>query len=1085
MLTLGSMGSAFAYQLEGTNYDGVQVDDTFYSLGYILNHESTFVDIFGPAATNKVILDFNHKSAKFSDYLFTNPADFDAWASVASHQTPAAPKTFIKADGTSVTVVAPLTVVSVIAKNKTTIEVRFSNNEVKTYTGFNLVSGNNTVTINYDATQIFTNVVVSYVEPAAAVEKVEFVNYRNFVVTFNTIVQAASAADPANYYFEIVEGNAEYGSAFLGSSNQLKEIDTKFPGWWDVEEENIVASVVDGKTVVSINLPEDSRFTNELDLTSLDNDDERTIIANIANLVNQPSGNDSKEMIKDTTVNIAVRNVRDASNARTISTKVLPMLILDTKAPEFLGYSVVDAVQDIESYGVVRQEIELTSDGSDTVALEFNEPVFNAHGLGVDDINNTRKFNIAVYVDGILVGSKENNDLKDVLTFAMSSYDTYDEARFATLDVKAAVEKAYGDAYKASRKFRVSIVGIPDLAGNTQVPNPVEFTASIVDPDPINPDLVDPVIPAVNRVVQIHDNTFRVIFNRADVTAQLEILNADGEDGLVVASITGQNMIDTNDDGIFDFFFSDVSVPAVDIELGDALNEKNNNILAYDNQKSLIRMVRVYDVKVPSQTLEGAAFIDPAFVITKDIYAPNYVQPTVIEHDSVQIIDGQLIISMEDQVPESWDEVGQPVNAMLYNYAWSHEDVFEPTINVTETEKYNTTGPIDYDTYTGPDLLPILVSYTDANNVLHQALVSNKWISEDFTNGYFSPPKPGWTQGYTGTIRYYANSMDLVLDLSNYPQLTDANGNLVKDVTYSVEIPDGYFADPAKMNAYQIQSTEQYPILYVSDGRHNNEGSFTVRGYVANEMTVELDVEKDPLPPVVVPDDAVPQTSKLLINYVQDTNKIWVEFNGQIKESTLEDLDHFKVNGKTLRELGLSADAVQYVKQISNYESFERQFAVIDLGYDTIAITGDYTFEAFGVTNLVGGMMTPVETRLDLVENTRPIVEVSKVTGSNQIVLTFDEALMFGDDVDADEINAGFASVDNFAVILNGGIAITPITAVLSQIDHKTVTLTVGADLANYATILVEIQLDQNSQMSLEDISANHNPIKVATVVVK
>lgn len=1101
-LIFSTMGNVFAYTLDDEVYSGIQVDKTFYPVQYIGQYPDEFDDVFGQFAdTSKVILDFNGFSGKFSEYLAADPDNFDTWA--AAHPTAANPE-FIMINGVSVPVEEQepeLTVESATVVNGTTIDVVFSDNSTARITGLQLAAGTHDYSFIYNGKSYIAEDVTYYppTPSEATVEKVELVDYRHMKVTFSTEVDEETAEDPANYYLELVEGSAEYSAAFMGISNQLQDIDTDYPGyaagWWseDVDEneepDHIVARVISGKTVVDIYLPEDSRFTNELDINGYD-DDEETIIANMANLVNLPLGNKAKAMIKDVTVNVGVRNVRDEDGERTIDTKVLPMLILDETAPEFLGFEVVNASVEPGQPTASREVVELLSDGSDTVALEFDEPVFDAHGLGVDDINNTQKYNIAVYVDNNLAGSRETHDLDDVLTFAMSDQNTYDQARFATLNVKNAIVEVYGEsAYKGCREFRISIIGITDLAGNTQVPNPVEFTAKICDPDPDNPDPVIPEAPEVLDVVQIHDNAFRVIFNRGDVYANFEIVNADGEDGVLDVAINGGQKEYKNKDGEILYYYSDVFVPAVDVEttVDNEINGKNDGILAYDNYNTLIRKVRVYGVTAGE--LEGATWCEENFVITKDVYAPEYAEPVMIKY--VDIADGELTIHVEDRVPNTWEEVGQPVFAMLYDYNYGINNVFEPTINVEDTEEYNRSGP---DWSCDSDLLPIKVSYVDKDGATHAALVTNKWLSEDFTWMYawdwpLLTTKPGWNEGYPGAIKYHRANGNLVIDLSNYPQLTDEDGQLIPGVTYTVEIPDGYFADRGKKNAYNpgednvLGETE---ILYVSDGRQNNEGSFIVRGYVAKEAELDIDVEDVPDEISEPIDDAVPQTSKLLINYAQEANEIWVEFTGQIKESTLEDADHYKVNGMTLRELGLTDSAVEYIKQVGNYETEERQFAKIELGYDTIAISGDYTFEVFGVTNEAGGMMTPVSTRIDLIENTRPVVEETRISAEGQIVLVFDEALMYGDDVNGDAINAGVAARENFQVILDGEVTLTPATAVLSEEDHKTVTLSLtGVDFSEYDSVVVNIVEDQNDQMNLEDISDNHNPIKAEAVVVK
>ncbi|SHH33526.1 Ig-like domain-containing protein [Tepidibacter thalassicus] len=125
-MVCGATSMAFAYN----GMDGIQIDNKFYSIDYIVGeHAEAFSDIFGPANTENVIIDMNGKSAKFSDYLATNPADFDTWASNPDVQTPANATTIVKGDGTEIPVETPeqeLKVESVKAINAKEIEIKFN-----------------------------------------------------------------------------------------------------------------------------------------------------------------------------------------------------------------------------------------------------------------------------------------------------------------------------------------------------------------------------------------------------------------------------------------------------------------------------------------------------------------------------------------------------------------------------------------------------------------------------------------------------------------------------------------------------------------------------------------------------------------------------------------------------------------------------------------------------------------------------------------------------------------------------------------------------------------------------------------------
>jgi hypothetical protein len=123
-MTLSSMSTAFAFNMNGTETPGVQIGDKFYSMEYISTHGSDFADLFGNAAPENVVIDLNEKPIKYSDYVAANyPSDFDAWASDVNNQTAANPTVFVGADGTETPVGGELTVDSVSAITSTKLQV--------------------------------------------------------------------------------------------------------------------------------------------------------------------------------------------------------------------------------------------------------------------------------------------------------------------------------------------------------------------------------------------------------------------------------------------------------------------------------------------------------------------------------------------------------------------------------------------------------------------------------------------------------------------------------------------------------------------------------------------------------------------------------------------------------------------------------------------------------------------------------------------------------------------------------------------------------------------------------------------------
>jgi hypothetical protein len=259
-----------------------------------------------------------------------------------------------------------LEVIEISAIDSTTIRVLFSNGIESNFTVDPLKNGSNTVTFIYDGVE-YTGT-VNWVAKAA-VEKVEFDNYRQIRVTFNTVVDESTATNPENYYFEIVEGDVAddvFGVApTLQDANHLLKMETGYPGGaaaWFADGPHIFENTVNGKTEVTIQLPEDARFTNILDDHNAASagtlvgtlDDERTLSVLLAD------GLTLKHLIKNTNVVVSVRNVRNADKIRNIDTSRHEILILDEEKPEI---EVMNRVRGTEVTAFTN-EVTLLSDGS-------------------------------------------------------------------------------------------------------------------------------------------------------------------------------------------------------------------------------------------------------------------------------------------------------------------------------------------------------------------------------------------------------------------------------------------------------------------------------------------------------------------------------------------------------------------------------------------------------------------------------------------------------------------------------------------------------------------------------------------------
>lgn len=1149
-LIFSSMGNVFAYTLDGKNYDGFQVGDTFYSLQYANSHVDSFRDVFSHENPDNVIIDFNKKPVVYKTLINAVSGgvvinDFDAWAATAARPNPPqTPNKLYKPDGTLVTIgdtEPELTVVDVDVLDRTHIQVEFSDGVTKTYAGYDLHAGSNTVTFRYEGID-FTKT-VTYTPSDAKVENIQFVDYRTIRVTFDDEVDLETAADASNYYFEIVDGNAALG-AFpdLGLSNQLSEIETTYTGgapkWW--ANGNITAVNKLGKTVVDIHLPEDARFTNVEDKNTISqggpgsNDDERTLTVLQRDSMMQREDNPAgirKELEKGKTFIAAVRNVLDADGKASIDTFVKTLTVLDqvrpklltvsTDKPEVLKSNPAGLGVDLGTLNILRTREQFSQVKEDLV-FEYSEPVFDTHDMNKSDFEFER--DIYVYVNGRLVATtndwdddlteddKPLIDFEDLVQFDMSAQGDYDEAVLMTINAELAaeyLEDNWGEDFLVNKPYEFRIVGVTDLAGNIEAASEHVFKVVFKDGVPENEPILNPV---VEDIEQVADNIFRVEFNRAGVVGTLEILNADGNGGLVRVAIPES----TEDTAGLNKgkFFSYVAVPAMDNELYDPVLNVNilekDNLLCYDGQDYIHRTVQAVDIETTHAGLDGVDYVEN-MTLYDDIFSPVVEDEVLDARDNDERANTIIDIPVVDVLPNSWaadDNAKYFVDAVKYVYD-EDQDRF---LN-------------DIDPNNG-DYMPLFVWYEDAKGLRHSALVHNQedWVRPYDWDWYDDIDETLLNPGYPGSITYSNNTLSV--DLDEYDELLDAEGNLVAGVTYHVEIPKGYFTDPARdilLTDYEydcddilnfpnglsqdIQFSfggEDYDMLYVDDARipnfesiladildllsGNKELSEKVRcrltylGYTSIRQEVELAVDGAPAPED--PRLYVPQTSKELIHYDEATDNasrdsIWIEFTGDIDKTTLQNPENYMLFNEdtTVGDLGVVPADIVFDG------SHGKQFAVINLPDDTIAEDGDYFFKVQGVSNTEGGTMTPVETVIHMHDNTHPYIVAAEISGQREIKLTFNEEIKYF--VEETPTADKFSAAKNFLV--NGGdyTVLEAIHSTLIDPTGREVVLVLGTNLPASGYIDVEVVEDQNGNVLFIDSSSNKNILKLETFEVR
>lgn len=622
-------------------------------------------------------------------------------------------------------------------------------------------------------------------------------------------------------------------------------------------------------------------------------------------------------------------------------------------------------------------------------------------------------------------------------------------------------------------------MGVTDLAGNIQTPSQISFNVATVDP---GSGTVTPATkPAILGVKQVADNIFQVETNEANVSGKFTIENADGENGVLDAYLP----LSKADPSDATKFYSYVTVAAVDNETGSAVNDKNDNVLAYDGQDYINRHIKVSSVILDDTSTNKVAAIGDTkdfgtVTIQKDINAPIVVHPTT--SIAYSATNKKLTINVNDVVPNGTNgKYVNPVDAVKYAYNSSTKVLDTATVDMTTSDS---AGSERY--------LPIKVSYVDVNGATHVATLSNielKSLGGTATDVGAQP----------STIDYDKATGILTLDLEHYGDLLNSDQTAIVDGTnYSVQIPKGFFGDPAHTTSTTVPSastittnfitatgasdktvtfttttvgdtvtlgaanSQSYEVLYVSDARQTNNG------YTSTADTISLATAAKPTSGTVT-SDAVPQTSKKLITYNKVKNEMSVEFTGSIDVNTLKNPANYTLNGKTLSDWGMTSSDITYVYDNNGTADTtdDHQYARFTIPSGSVAADGDVAFSVANVANKLGGKMTQVDTQVALLDNTKPIAIQQTVSGQRQLVLLFDEPIQYKAGLDK------IAAAKNFKVMC-GSTQLTVLDATIDS-SNRQLTLNLGTDIPTTYNVTIQVVPDTNNDILIQDMSENHN----------
>ncbi|WP_077369459.1 hypothetical protein [Anaerosalibacter sp. Marseille-P3206] len=933
-----------------------------------------------------------------------------------------------------------LKVVEISAINATEIRVKFSNGDVENFTVKELTEGENTVEFEYKG-QKFTEKVnfAAPVEPVekAEVESVELVNYRQMKVTFNRVVNETSATDPANYYFELVDGLAgKLGVAGdVTKNNTLADIDTTNTGWWGTAaaRTNITASREADKTVVTINLPEDARFDNGLTIKDM-----------------VTSGTTEKVLREGVSFKFAVRDVKDASGKKSIDTAVEEIIVKDNVKPELKAVSILHADTTVTKDVDLSKTVDVKVD--DKIVLEFSEPL---------EAHNTVGKEVKVYRDGKELNTTTNTVGANAIAIEKVATTTYDDAKLATIDLGSTNGFLEGLTPTKGDTFVVALTGIRDLAGNI-IQEAISFNIKVVEDETTPPTTPDTV--KILGVEQVLDNVLRIEGNKAAAEATLGAVNVvikeaamDKTDVVVEFDGTTNKLTfaQNPDDGKY---YAYVAFPA---------KYKATTAAEGVDFKGGFYLNKTVVVESKATTPEFETCTEENMHIEIDRQAPTLNTDQIdIEYADASSTDLKLRIGFTDVNPENW--------------------VTDSTVKAIQ-EKIFTNNAKDYITSV-VDGIRVKVEYVNDNEDK-----VNRYVDIDYVAA--AAAGKAHIDGTTNELVIDLKGTNLLVDKTN-TELTNLQ-QLKSGATFEVSLPKGVASDDylGKDTGLTVQTgtTAATAIFLDESGRANTTGT-DEHGYTSVAANVTIIIGEDKTAPTGK-ENKVPQTSKKLIAYDRNTDELVILVTGLPTKDSVEDLDNYVLNGKTLTEREVTkadvlfADAkdedvllVSGLATISaatsaGYQTADKYKVIrIKLPEGSIKKDGPADLTVRGLRHIEEGMMAEVSVVVEgLKDNTAPEYVSGKIEGSNKLLLKFDEPVVLVEDA------LPTSAIRNFKVKINGElVSILSVNANGSNI--------LEIEIANDNTIInkaeIEIVMNNNGKMEIADEAGNELKVTETPIVI-
>lgn len=868
-----------------------------------------------------------------------------------------------------------------------------------------------------------------FTEPVkAAVESVELVNYRQMKVTFNTVVNETSATDPANYYFELVDGLAgKLGAAGdVTKDNTLADIETAFTGgitaWWNPTNENITASREDNKTVVTINLPEDARFDNGLTIKDM-----------------VTSGTTEKVLREGVSFKFAVRDVKDASGKRTIDTAIEILTVKDEVKPTLVKATIGGEEVDLS------KTVEVKVD--DTIELEFSEPL---------EAHNTVGKEVKVYRDGKELNTTTNTVGANAIAIEKVATTTYDDAKLATIDLNSTKGFLEGLTPTKGDTFVVALTGIRDLAGNI-IQEAISFNIKVVEDETTPPTTPDTV--KILGVEQVLDNVLRIEGNKAAEEATLGAVNVVIKEAAmdktdVVVDLSTLTFAQDPDDGKY---YAYVAFPA---------KYKATTAAEGVDFKGGFYLNKTVVVESKATTPEFETCTKENMHIEIDRQAPTLDKDQIdIAYADASSTDLKLRIGFTDVNPENW--------------------VTDSTVKAVQ-EQIFTNKAKDY-IASVVDGIRVKVEYVNDNED-----TVNRYVDIDYA-----------AAAANGKAHIDETENELVIDLKGTNLLVDKTNieltnlqALKKGATFEVSLPKGVASDDYLGEntglAVQNGSTVTTAIFLDESGRANTTGT-DEHGYTSVAANVTIIIGEDKTAPTGK-ENKVPQTSKKLIAYDRNTDELVILVTGLPTKDSVEDLDNYVLNGKTLKAWGVTksdilfADAkdadVELVSGKSRadattagYQTADKYKVIrIKLPEGSIKKDGPADLTVRGLRHIEEGMMAEVSVVVEgLKDNTAPEYVSGKIEGSNKLLLKFDEPVVLVEDA------LPTSAIRNFKVKINGElVSILSVNANGSNI--------LEIEIANDNTVIekaeIEIVMNNNGKMEIADEAGNELKVTETPIVI-